>query len=133
MQVHVKLTGSSRVLINTHNLPGINAKALQLSKREERNRSGPKPHAVIGKFLCSLTFTPKVVPSVHMYTSHQLCHHHTGTRATAQAWLTILPCSSVTQAYKAVVTAAQYHVLHSLGILVCTQVHLNAGMQASPS
>ncbi|DBB13111.1 TPA: hypothetical protein ACH3X3_005838 [Trebouxia sp. C0006] len=37
LKVHVKLSGSSRVLINTHNLPGINAKALQLSKREEQN------------------------------------------------------------------------------------------------
>ena len=38
VQVHVKLCGSSRVLINTHNLPGVPAKALQLSKREEANR-----------------------------------------------------------------------------------------------
>ena len=38
VQVHVKLCGSSRVLINTNNLPGVPAKALQLSKREEANR-----------------------------------------------------------------------------------------------
>lgn len=37
-QVHVKLAGSSRVLINTHNLPGLNAKALELSSREQNER-----------------------------------------------------------------------------------------------
>ena len=38
MQVHVKLDGQARVLINTHHLPGVNAKALQMSKREEEVR-----------------------------------------------------------------------------------------------
>ncbi|KAL3150246.1 hypothetical protein ABBQ32_000102 [Trebouxia sp. C0010 RCD-2024] len=36
LRVHVKLAGRSRVLINTHNLPGVNAKALQLSNREQQ-------------------------------------------------------------------------------------------------
>lgn len=39
VQVHVKLDGRNRVLINHHNLPGVNAKALKLSKREEDVRS----------------------------------------------------------------------------------------------
>ena len=34
----MKLVGRSRVLINTHNLPGVNAKALELSNKEKNER-----------------------------------------------------------------------------------------------
>ena len=78
LQVHVKLTGSSRVLINTDNLPGVNAKALQLSKREERDRCS-HPDTNDHATMCSchnvlISMMPYALDVCHDFSKDGLCY-----------------------------------------------------------